>query len=335
MTVANVVFIDTNIFRGAGFNFSAARIDALREVAKRDRLTLLMPETTEDEIHRHILRLSKENVASLRALESKAFLLKRLLGWPLKTKSEEQVVSKLVETLNSDCDEFFKLFNVVKLGNENINLGEVLEWWKAFSAPFSEKKSNEFIDAFTVSILLNHQAKTKTKIAVISDDDDWLQVCERLSGFDYYRNPSAYAESLNPNIKAIMGIKSELYKSAAILEEIRSKFLTSKFIFTIGWDSELSNIEIQDLSIGEFHVVSTDSETCKANFSAKIGFTFDATYKDIVADDIVLEYPHDIFSKYHNVISISGSVSMKVDIKAAKITEIINVELDENEYQVP
>lgn len=327
------LFVDTSIFRGAGFNFESRTIDVLKEVAKRNHLRLLLPEITEKEVIRKISSLSKEIAESLDASNKKAFMLKHLKPWIFneQTEIEEEINKRLIE----DWKLFQKSFTTEKLPYSDIDLHKVLEWWEIYEPPFSKKKSSEFPDAFSATCLLKHQSLNNTQIAIISMDNDWKAFCDKNKYFDFYNSTLDFAESLNPDVKSILKIKSLIEKGSEVTKKIKYKVINSKFNITLGWDSTIKNRKVDYLTYQSLNVLNSSFDSAKIAFSCNVGLTMNIDYEDIFDGDRPLASPERFKTNYGSSVEVSGMISLKIDPENNNVSNVKITIDDDCDFSFP
>ncbi len=337
MSTPNIIFIDTNIFRGVGFNFSAARIDAIKEVAKRSKITLIIPKPVEIEIKRHMHNMASENVAALKAVNSKSFLLKKLNFWHLNIYSGKELVNELYKGLLADYDEFLTLFEVERLDYSELDMTNVMRCWEFHEPPFSVKKPNEFIDAISLSIIQQYQKSIRSRVAIISGDGDLKSACEVSSELVHFENILAFSESHNPDVNRIISIKRALSRSSDITKAIHSTFLKYKFNYEFGWDAHISDLKIDSKHsrLNEFYVLSYSPTGCTAVFSGNISVNFEVSYQDIEIDDIELDCPQLIEKSWGTSVAVSGAITFIMDEKFERVVDLIDLKFDVDEYTLP
>lgn len=210
MTIPFTLFIDTNIFDESSYNFQSASIKAFRQAIKSKSMKLVLPDPIEREINRHISERSQTAANSLKNAARTAPFLKQLDGWPLKDKSKSELAYVLEEQVQKELKDFYKSFKVYKLGYEQIDLNEIMNWYDWKNPPFSEKKKKEFPDAFCVAILNQHYKQTNEYIAVISLDKDLKNVCDKHKHLLYFPSLSAFAESIQKENQLIKKVHKTL-----------------------------------------------------------------------------------------------------------------------------
>lgn len=329
------LFLDTSIIRGFGFNFSSLPADALLEICRRKQLLLLLPEITQKEIERQMLRLAGDTADSLNGARKKAFMLERHAPWVFNISEPKILVEELAEHLLADWKEFLSFFQVVQLSNLEINLKQVLLWWEEYEAPFSFKKSAEFADAFAASLLSRYQEQHQCNVAILSQDTDWKNFCETREGFYYYSSVASYVETFDSNIEAILAIKSAVKNSNLVIDKICELIKSSSFNITVGWEAIANNINVTSLEFKSLNVLNSNLRQATLVFSASASVDMDLEYSDITIGDHILETPQRFRNHTHSGVYVDGSLIVDIDTELSSVIKIIQCELDTNELRFP
>lgn len=333
--ITSNLFVDTSIFRGFGYNFSSRSAEALMEMGRQHELCLLLPEITEKEILRQVQHLASATADSLCAARRKAFTLERHKPWLFETGETNTLVDELKSHLMEDWGEFLGTFRVKRLPCPKIDLNEVLRWWEKYEAPFSRKKSAEFMDAFAASLLCQYQVEHKCDIAVLSQDGDWEGFCNGRDAFHYFSSAAGYAEAFDPNIEAILLLKSVVKSSNLVIDKIRSLISESSFTITIGWDATVHDIEVPSIDFKSVNILDSNFDQANILFCVAAAVEIDLEYNDIAIGEHILETPIRLREQWHSVIEICGSLVACVDSGEGYVTRLLNAQLDTTELLFP
>lgn len=178
----NYVFIDTQAFRKAHFDWTGRLLSKLVEFAKDTNLQLLITDITKGEVKSQ-LREGLGDVAA--SLKKHNVILQQIgAGAVLETASGETAITALESTF----EEFLKNTKAINVPIA-ANLNTLFDDYLNHRPPFSEKKKSEFPDAVVVSSLLAWCNDRKTTAYIVSGDQD-LKACCSETG------PLFYAESV-------------------------------------------------------------------------------------------------------------------------------------------
>ena len=180
------IFIDTSVFEKESF-YSGTRIKSLFSAASMGRVRILMPDLTEFEVYKHLEKKCEEHDGSNGIHKLENSLIKDL-G---KGKKLIKELHDLKETLKDSIIKMFtrelKQAGVVKIETpKDIDVLKIIDNYKKLNPPFSEKKRDEFPDAFVLETLECWCKKNKQNCLLFSADGDFKNyVSNRLEYRDY------------------------------------------------------------------------------------------------------------------------------------------------------
>ena len=186
MSIPTTIFIDTSIFDESAYNLSSARFKAFRSLAETLNLKLLIPDPTAREIRRHIRERSQSAVKSLEDAARRAPFLSQLDDWPLNETNKVVLANKLENHIEKGLSDFYKNFEIHKLDYRGIEIKEIMNWYDWGHAPFSDKKKNEFPDAFSIASLNQYHKSSNENIAIVSQDGDFKSACAKHKHLLYF-----------------------------------------------------------------------------------------------------------------------------------------------------
>ena len=283
MAVPTKIFIDTSVLDGCSYNFDSAAIQPIADVVKNTPLTLLLPESTEQEIRRHIKGRSDEVLAALSKAQQRAPFLKKWKEWPLKSKHDFFLTYRLNKMATEELDAFLRLFETIRLDSSHVDLREVMDWYDKGTAPFGKsRKKAEFPDAFAISSLLSFAKEHAEAVAVISADNDFQDASASHDSLFYYRTLGAYVESLllsDEHVKQVRGILD--HNVEMISEGISEVFVSLGFYSTDEEGAELEGPEVDDIDFTEINIIGTGEKEVSVSFEAEVSFTIDVSYDEI------------------------------------------------------
>ena len=177
------VFIDTEAFRKARFDWTGRTLSKLVEFAKQGHLQILVTDVTIGEVKSQLREVLAEAAASMKKHESVLQQVGALAALASVADGETAVAA-----LDAAFEKFLKDTNSINVPL-SADITTLLGDYFARRPPFSTKKKSEFPDAVTVASLLAWCAKGHATAYVVSGDPD-LKACCSLSG------PLFYADSV-------------------------------------------------------------------------------------------------------------------------------------------
>ena len=287
MTVVNV-FLDTNIFSEACFNFKTGDLVRLKECCDNGDACLFINQIIIEEVRYHI-----KNDINSDALEIKNIIKKNhsALRQNRYLSKIENNLSEILSEVWEDFKEYIK--NATVLSNENISVDDLFDDYFNFRPPFEEKKKSEFPDAVVIKSIKQYMENNPEEtVYVVSKDKGWKNAFTNSTG--------VYLETSLKNIfdhitqqKALL-MKSNLYEYAlrfakeqyeAILHDVEKELVDYDWEGFLNSPSGLveiddqiecdyvENVKISDLNIDEWNVDSIDFQNSIAEISVLMNTT--------------------------------------------------------------
>jgi hypothetical protein len=173
------VFIDTEAFRKARFDWTGKTLSRLVEYARQGHLHLLTTEVTKGEVTSQLREVLADAAASVKKHE--VVLRQAGAGEALTTIAGTDTA---IAALDAAFEKFLKDTKAINVPL-SADLSALLGDYFARRPPFSAKKKSEFPDAVTIASLLAWCAKRRATAYVVSGDPD-LKACCSASGPLFY-----------------------------------------------------------------------------------------------------------------------------------------------------
>jgi hypothetical protein len=237
-TAPRVVFLDTEVFDRAKYNFDSAVLQACADLAESHNLTLLIPRVTEDEIKRHIQERAEKAVDALQKAEKDAPLLKLWHKWPQQFPHQKATLSRsLCDNVSRKLLGFQNRFHVVRLEHEKKELERVLRRYHNGSAPFGTgRKKSEFPDALAIAAVEQYSDNLDLPVAVVSGDSDFQEACRYQDRLFSFASLSSFIDAvLTEDENAEKARKALDADDQLLIEEIREA-LTDTVVKSWGYD---------------------------------------------------------------------------------------------------
>jgi hypothetical protein len=173
------VFIDTEAFRKARFDWIGKTLTRLVELARQGHLHLLTTEVTKREITSQLREAFAEAVESLKKHE---IILQQVGAAEALTAIADE--NTAIPALDAAFEKFLKDAKAIDVPL-SADLSALFDGYFARRPPFSAKKKSEFPDAVTIASLLAWCEKRHATAYVVSADPD-LKACCSPSGPLFY-----------------------------------------------------------------------------------------------------------------------------------------------------
>ena len=334
MSTPTTIFIDTSIFDESAYNLNSASFKAFRSLVKTLNVKLLIPDPTAREIRRHIRERSQTAVKSIEDAARRAPFLRQLDNWPLNGTHKNALANKLQHHVEKELSDFFTNFEIHELNYTGIDISEIMDWYDWEQAPFSNRKKNEFPDAFSIATINQYHKASGDNIAIISKDGDFKIACSNHKHLLYYPSLTAYAEAIQREDERIDKIHQILSGDDSIVRDsISGEFPNLSFLIEANWEGEAEDIELSDFNELEYHVIGIGYHSYIISFDAEILFSAYVSYWNLetAVYDKGEAYPlHKIEGRAETVTSISGTFKVITDESENEITFCNNIEFDQD-----
>ncbi len=273
------VFIDTSIFISECF-VKGKSISTLFEAAWDEKIHILLPDITECEIRRH-LKEEVENRSGKGLPEKlkKSYMYAASELRPLVDQLLAVDVEKLIPMVEKELDKQLSRANVERLVvQKDFDITGIIEKYKNYHPPFSEKKNKEFPDAIVLQQLEQWCNEHNDRCILLSNDSDlkaykseWLE----------YKEMADFISSL------------EDYEKLITLEKLMNVFQSSKEALVKrikDWAYEqydddtlyIDRLLIEDVHYSSINKVEVQLEETLKWEAKGVGCLFYKTYANIV-----------------------------------------------------
>lgn len=175
------ITLDTSIFDAQGLRLESGLLKQLEQF--RDSATkFILSEIVKKETISHLTEKAKEAHSNI-----DKSLKQAKEHWHIKDEELEKIKNSIFGDYKAQEFTFERFSNFEKAtslqiinAQDNVMIGDLIEKYFQAKPPFSEtgKKKNEFPDAIALISLENWANKNKTKICVVSSDNDWKNFCD-------------------------------------------------------------------------------------------------------------------------------------------------------------
>lgn len=250
------IFIDTCVYEKEWF-YRGPRIKTLFDYASKGRIRIILPDLTEFEVIKHLEKDCEENNGSngLHKLENS-----RLNDLP-EGKEYIQKLRKLQFLLEDSVTELFlkELDKALVLRIRipgNLDFLKIIDAYKNREAPFSEKKKEEFPDAFVLATLVKWCNENKEECTILSVDSDLERFkSEKL----HYKEYQGYVQELIEEEESITThLATDILKEKKFINSI-SNWIHELLSWEVYYCSALQIEDIDDYAIKNV-LVNTEKE---------------------------------------------------------------------------
>lgn len=344
--ITNNISLDTSFFEGQNF-LAGSKIKELADLCQKGIINIFLTDIT----YRELLARFRKNmeVTSEKIIKPKDLLVNH--AKLLRNFSEFKVYFELptidIEALclryHQDFDEWLIKNNVVIIPTGHLEISNIFEDYFANNSPFKEgEKKNEFPDAFTLKAIVEYFSILNSKTYLLSSDNDLLTfksksiipVGDASDLLDTFirTSPEKLAERAIKLIeKEFKVVKAFLEKDTkdmiirAIDDEMGSTFQIVDLEIT-----SINKIEVCDIEIEEFSIVSLDTTYNTAKLESETNFSFEVLFS---ADDYSEAYHDNEDGTWHFIESKKYSIEDAFNIQVT-ISAYFNLENDSVSLEV-
>ena len=326
-----LMFIDASSFEQQNYAFRGERIGGIVELCVDEKLRLIIPDVSCDEIKR---RIRKQAAESQRVMKH-AIKDSRFLGHDreLVKKIRDRHFKNIGESVVDDFDEFLKKSNASIISVDDIRASDVLAKYFAVEPPFSiGEKEKEFPDAFAIEALLHYAAKNDQSVFVVSDDKDFAKACE--TNPELIHVPTIEA-AIEVGLKTSFDMIDECHEALhdnlqSIIDEAKDRI--NKVQFSLNAVSgQINRVKFLDFDVENEAVVSLNEQKAFMALTISASVNFDVDYATEAepyydADDRLIIPYEDVSRELH--VYLLFPVQVTFDIQLRKLVELKGVMLD-------
>jgi hypothetical protein len=280
MADSTAIFLDTQVFDAASFNFKTTVLVSVVEEAKKGTIRLVLTDITVQEVRARIEKNVTEEFGLLRKFKTKARVVRssHLAEAKMALELDEKDV---IADLHRQFEKFLKESNTEIIDTSEIPAGPVFKKYFVGDPPFgSGDKKSEFPDAFVVEALEVWAKTNRQTLYVVSGDEPIREAC---GGRERLYAETRLARLLNRIIleAAIATFLREqvMLRIDDIKESVKERFEDLMYNVDDQWgDAQMSSTALE--LKGEPEIIEADEAT--ATIELRFEGTFDATlsYED-------------------------------------------------------
>lgn len=172
------LFIDSSIYHSNNFQFLLRDLEALTRLLNLDQASLILTSITVAEVKRHLRVQSKEAASAAQSFRTKGKVLRNIPSFSSSIIFNSVSAKEIEDELVAGFECFLSAKNVEVVSVDVGSAEKVFERYFSILPPFSEKKPDEFRDAFVLEALRAHADENNIRIHVVSTDNDMRAYCE-------------------------------------------------------------------------------------------------------------------------------------------------------------
>ncbi|NFG63149.1 PIN domain-containing protein [Clostridium sp. CMCC3677] len=269
-----MVFIDTNIYDAANYNFNNGAFSKLKKLVDSGNVVLLINSVIEIEVKNHIKSRIYDAVNIVnKDLNDRIFVPFRHED-EYKTKVELLDKKFMTKLLEDRFYEFLSMCKAIHITLNNINVEKIMSDYSEKKYPFENSKPEEFKDAIAIQslILYKKNMDDECRLCVVSNDKGFRKSInvEDVGLFDDLGSFIDMITTLDDKTKCLKEFIEEGYIYDEIIDEAniaveRINYSTEQYVddLEIG-DTKINNYEISYVDIIDMNsakvIVDVDAE---------------------------------------------------------------------------
>jgi|ERR1041384_876 uncharacterized short protein YbdD (DUF466 family) len=327
------VFLDTEVFKGQGFNYQSQVLERLAQLAESREVVIHLTSITVNEVKANIKQDVAEGLTALKQLKA-SHAARILIGFSdylentfRRKLNKDDVIPVLIEKFQSYCHRV----RADILPVEDVSIEQVFEKYFNQTTPFSAgKKKEEFPDAFVVAILKKWCRQNGEKLYVISNDNDFVTAAEESDDLiplreldDFLAIVSAY-QSIDR-----YEVAGNVLQSA--LEEIRGR-IEQDFpdigFFLDEEAGEVHDVKVKEVRIARWDVIDANDDQATYSLSVEIDYSADVSYAESSYEGFVVITGEDTLER---TLETKVRVNIDLDIQHPDDYQLRQVKIEEQD----
>jgi PIN domain len=275
------IFLDTQVFEGASFNYQTKTFGALDKHLAEGDLQLVITDITVREVHARILVAVAKELELQRKFRDNARVLKSATGTAIAAALAKQDATAIASQLQKAFDDYLSKNDAEIIDTSKLVAGPVLAKYFAQVAPFGPgEKRKEFPDAFVVEALAAWQMKDGSGLFVVSADELFRKACGERAGLHPEKELRDVLDQVVTDEKLAEFVREQLSAQAAtIAHKAKTDFEGLGFHVEDEWgDAEVS---VTDIKLDEEpDILEIDESTATAHMIFKAQYDAELSYDD-------------------------------------------------------
>lgn len=260
------VFIDTSAYEAKNFQFGQYVLKKLESLLKYEELNLIVTDVTIQEIEKHLREYSSEAVKLVKRFQKEGKFLRNVPELPCHNIFGEITEDMIHSIVTKNFQTFLNTENIETISVSSVDPILIFNKYFAEEAPFGRKgKKSEFPDAFVLEAVNKISEDRSELIYVVSQDKDMKNFCDLHENLVYLEKIDTLIDLTIRNAETLK-VPAEfadqvfLHLEANILDEIKARLNNIEFEITDNWDEELSNVDVDSVSIRNRNLLDVDTQ---------------------------------------------------------------------------
>lgn len=315
----STVFLDTQVFVSASFNFTSAPFQSLKKHFKSGRLRLLVTDVTLGEVHSNILEEVQKEIGLHTVFIRKA----RFLKSSSLPEAAALVAPVNHEAISQDLLAAFQAFTqagrVMKADVASVEAGPIFEKYFAGSPPFSDatNKKFEFPDAFVLEALGRWAEDREDFVFVVSGDELFRAGCKKFTGLIPKADLVELLDYLaSEEQKRAEFVRSWIKDSLDTIRKLTKEEFEGNYFWVEDEDGE-ATVVVDGLTLkGEPEIIALDGDFGTVQLVFEAAYTAHLEYRDSATSMYDKETDRLIFAEERRE-QVERSVKLTVEVEVS------------------
>lgn len=323
--VPTSVFLDTQVFVEAHFDYASRHFRAIHEYSCDGPLVPVLTDLTVREIR------SKTREQLVEALDRRPAHILRNSSLPSVVALHAEIPLEALETeLSQQLDDYLKQVKAIVLPVQPAALTPVLDRYFSSMPPFGVgKRKAEFPDALALETLSSWCFEQETLMAVVSRDRGVLEFCEASPHLVGFKDVASYLDAFaSRNAALSKHIRESIWTMEdEIREGVRDVFPAVRAIAVAGRSEvEVESLDLQEVEFrGDPEIVYLDSRAASVELPVAFHMFADVGFMDNGPPRLA-RWMHEAFG-----CSINGTVLVELALTSTGEMTIEEVSIAEPE----
>lgn len=299
------IFLDTQVFEAASFNFRTTTLVSLEEQVEKGTVRLILTDITVLEVKARIEKTVLAQLEGLKKFKRNARVLRSSTLSQVKAAldlDEKSVIADLQEQF----EEFIQRTKAEIIDTSALPAGPVFARYFASKPPFGTgDKKSEFPDAFAVNGLVEWTKKNGEPLYVISGDKPFRSACQPHKKLYVYVKLSTLLNRIL-FADAVAGfIRDQVLERIKDIKEAATQEFEDRMYYVDDEDGD-AEMNVQSLKLdGQPEIIDADNDSATVEvrflgeFDAHLSYTDSSTgiYDDETKSMMFMERKHETLNK--------------------------------------
>lgn len=279
----STVFLDTQVFVAASFNFNAAPFKSLLKYFESGRLRLLLTDVTIAEVKSNITEEVGKEIGHHAAFIKKARFLKSSSIAEVLAAVTPLNEDAIVQDLLTSFDQFTKAGRAMIADVASVEAGPIFEKYFAGAPPFSDaaNKKSEFPDAFVLQALGQWAEDREEFVFVVSGDELFRNGSRKFTGLVPMTTLAELLDYLaNEDEKRAEFVRAKIKDNLAKITAQATEAFEDNFYWVENEEGD-ATVEVDNLTLmDEPEILSIDADFATVQLMFKAEYTAHLDYRD-------------------------------------------------------